>query len=305
MVEIGGYRLVRRLGAGGMGTVHEALDADGRNVAIKVLHPHISADPAARSRLQREVALLHRVRHPGVARVLDAEVDGVEAFIVTELIPGLPLEDHVRERGPLSVADLRDLARGLYDGLTAIHHAGIVHRDLKPGNVMLSPDGPVIIDFGIAQVADDVRLTQTGMVTGTAGYLAPEVLAGADPEPGGDWWAWAAVLVFAATGHPPFGRGPIHAVLGRVGTGEVDTAGLSPELARLFTAALHPDPARRPPPHGVLAVVAGSGSVDDVLPPSQPPPVVPLPPATAVAPALPPPTIYPAPPTVAAPQHSG
>ncbi|MFD1505447.1 serine/threonine protein kinase [Georgenia yuyongxinii] len=203
--EVGGYRLLRRIGAGGMGTVHEAVDADGRRVALKLLHPHIGADPQARKRLSREVALLHRVREAGVARVLDAEVEDAEAFVVTELIEGPTLEEDVAEDGPFTPSELSTLAHGLADALRAIHAVGVVHRDFKPGNVMMSEHGPVIIDFGIAQVADDARLTQTGMVTGTPGYLDPEVIAGAEPSPVCDWWGWAAVLLFAATGRPPFG----------------------------------------------------------------------------------------------------
>ncbi|PYG01096.1 Serine/threonine protein kinase [Georgenia satyanarayanai] len=257
MQGIDGYHLVRRIGAGGMGTVHEALDAEGNRVAVKVLHESIAADPAARDRLRREVELLHRVRGQGVARVLDAEVDGVTAFVVTELVDGPTLEDDVREHGPLDAEELGGLAHGLAAGLRSIHAAGVTHRDLKPGNVMLAPDGPVIIDFGIAQVADDVRLTQTGMVTGTPGYLDPEVLAGADPGPDGDWWAWAAVLTFAATGRPPFGRGTMQAVLGRVSTGIVDTAGLPDDVAAALAAALDPAPERRLPPEELLAAVDG------------------------------------------------
>ncbi|MEE6295572.1 serine/threonine-protein kinase [Georgenia wangjunii] len=258
MEAIGGYRLVRRIGAGGMGTVHEAVDAEGRHVAIKVLHPAISADPAARERLRREVALLHRVRGSGVARVLDAEVEDVDAFVVTELIDGPTLEEDVREHGPFDADALADLAHGLADGLTAIHRCGVTHRDLKPGNVMLAADGPVIIDFGIAQVADDVRLTQTGLVTGTPGYLDPEVIEGADPGPAGDWWAWAAVLTYAATGRPPFGRGSMGVVLGRVSTGAVDTAGLPDVLAQALRSSLDPEPARRLPPEDLLQVVDGA-----------------------------------------------
>ncbi|TNC17584.1 serine/threonine protein kinase [Georgenia sp. 311] len=287
MQGIEGYRLVRRIGAGGMGTVHEALDADGRRVAVKVLHEAIAADPAARERLRREVELLHRVRGRGVARVLDAEADAATAFVVTELIDGPTLEDDVREHGPLTEDELAELAHGLAEGLDAIHAAGIAHRDLKPGNVMLSADGPVIIDFGIAQVADDVRLTQTGMVTGTPGYLDPDVLAGGDPGPAGDWWAWAAVLTYAATGRPPFGRGGMQAVLGRVSTGVVDTDGLPDRLAAVLGAALDPEPARRLPPGDVLAALDGDWdrpalrallasppdpvTRTDVLPPSVPP----------------------------------
>ncbi|PFG39191.1 serine/threonine protein kinase [Georgenia soli] len=253
--EVGGYRLLRRLGSGGMGTVHEAVDADGRHVALKLLHPHIGTDPQARRRLAREVSLLHRVRDAGVARVLDAEVEDAEAFVVTELVDGPTLEEDVAADGPFSSHELSNLAHGLAEALRAIHAVGVVHRDLKPGNVMMSEHGPVVIDFGIAQVADDARLTQTGMVTGTPGYLDPEVIAGAEPAPECDWWGWAAVLVFAATGRPPFGRGPTGAVLARVATGKVDTDGLPEVTARALRAALDPDPARRLDPDGVLAVL--------------------------------------------------
>src|SRR5690625_3553292 len=129
MEAIEGYRLLRRIGAGGMGTVHEALDADGNRVAVKVLHDAVAADPAARERLRREVALLHRVRGEGVARVLDAEVDGATAFVVTELIDGPTLEEEVRENGPFAPDELAGLAHGLAKGLDTIHAAGAAHRD--------------------------------------------------------------------------------------------------------------------------------------------------------------------------------
>lgn len=320
MDMVGGYRLVRRLGSGGMGAVHEALDADGRRVAIKVLHPAIGADPSARERLRREVALLHRVRGAGVARVLDAEVDGPDAFVVTELIDGPSLDEAVRTGGVYEGAELAELAHGLAEGLEGIHRAGVTHRDLKPGNIMISAQGPVIIDFGIAQIADDARLTQTGMVTGTPGYLDPEVLAGADPGPVGDWWAWAAVLTFAASGRPPFGRGPLQAVLGRVTAGEPDTDGLDPLVARVLRAALDPDPGLRPEPGVALRVLEGQWGEaeltaalpepgpeagDDgyalpsgtrVMPPSIPPyspPGAASDPATSVFPAVPPEEGYP------------
>lgn len=264
MEEIGGYRLVRRIGSGGMGTVWEAQGADGHPVALKVLHPHISRDPSARARLQREVDLLHRVRGKGVARVLDAEVDGDEAFVVTELVDGPTLEDDVAAHGPFSVAELAGLAHGLADALGAIHRVGVVHRDLKPGNVMLSAAGPIVIDFGIAQVADDPRLTQTGMVTGTPGYLDPEVIDGAAPSPAGDWWAWAAVLVFAATGRKPFGTGPSVSVLKRMSHGEVDLGGVDPLVATALWGALQPDHSRRLDASAVLAVLDGRWTAADL-----------------------------------------
>ncbi|WP_159621206.1 serine/threonine-protein kinase [Ruania rhizosphaerae] len=241
--EVGGYRLLEVLGSGGMGTVYEAIDAEDRHVAVKLLHPIFSADDAARERLRREVATLHRVRGERVSRVLDAEADSAEAFIVTELIDGQSLEESVREHGPLDAEELADLADGLADALEAIHAVGVVHRDLKPGNVMLTDDGPVVIDFGISQLADDPRLTQTGLVTGTPGYVDPQVMRGADPGPVGDWWGWAAVLVFAATGRGPFGSA--QGVLLRVEAGRVDTDGLPPRTAQVLRRALHPDPDRR------------------------------------------------------------
>lgn len=264
MEELGGYRLVRRIGSGGMGTVWEARTPDGEPVALKVLHPHISQDPSARARLRREVDLLHRVRGKGVARVLDAEVDDDDAFVVTELVDGPTLEDDVAAHGPFSVPELAGLAHGLADALSAIHRVGVVHRDLKPGNVMLSSAGPVVIDFGIAQVADDPRLTQTGMVTGTPGYLDPEVIDGAAPAPAGDWWAWAAVLAFAATGRKPFGTGPAVGVLKRMSEGAVDLEGVDPLVASALWGALQPDHRRRLDHSAVLAVLDGRWNASDL-----------------------------------------
>lgn len=264
MEEVGGYRLLSRIGAGGMGVVYHAVDADGRDVAVKVLHPQIAADPSARARLAREVDLMHRVRGEGVARVLDAEVDDEVAFVVTELIDGPTLEDLIHEIGHLEQDELADLAHGLASALRAIHRAGVVHRDLKPGNVMMSADGPVLIDFGIAQVVDDSRLTQTGMVTGTPGFLDPELVDGAQPSPTADWWAWAAVLVFAATGRRPFGTGPTAAVLARMSRGDVDVDGLDPLVADALRAALTPNSAERLQPDDVLAVLDGDWGSEDL-----------------------------------------
>ncbi|GIG27711.1 serine/threonine-protein kinase [Cellulomonas marina] len=266
--EVGGYTVVAPLGAGGMGAVYRAVDGGGHAVALKLLHPHVGADPEARDRLRREVLALQRLRHPGVAAVLDAEADSSEAFLVTELVPGEDLEARVRREGPLDGPDLALLADGLLDALRAVHAAGVVHRDLKPSNVMVTPAGPVLIDFGIAQSADDTRVTSAGLVVGTPGYLAPELVAGQEPTPASDLWGWAAVVAWAATGRPPFGRGPADAVLARTMAGETALEGVGGRVRAALRAALDPDPARRPRPDVLLEVLhdaaLGVGDDEDV-----------------------------------------
>ncbi|MGL4743818.1 MAG: serine/threonine-protein kinase [Dermatophilaceae bacterium] len=266
--RVGQYRLVQRLGEGGMGVVHLALDRHGRAVAVKVLRPQIAHDPDARARLGREVTSLSRVRHPRVAPVIDADVDGDTPYIVTRYIPGPALDTYVDERGPLPPARLHRVAEGLAEALDVIHSAGVVHRDVKPGNVLLVDGDPVLIDFGIAHVVDDVRLTMTGLVMGTPGYLAPEVVAGEDVTPATDWWGWAATTVFAASGAPPFGRGQMGAVLARVSAGEPELGAVDPRIEPLLWAALAPDPAERPYRHEVLAALeqyAHGGQVTEAI----------------------------------------
>lgn len=267
--EVGGYRIVAPLGSGGMGTVYRAVDGGGTVVALKLLHPHIGADPVARDRLRREVAALQRLHHPAVAAVLDAEADSTEAFVVTELVDGRNLEEHVRAGGPLSAAELARLADGLRDVLEAVHAAGVVHRDLKPSNVLITKDGPVLIDFGIAQAADDARVTSGNLVVGTPGYLAPELLADAEPSAVSDWWGWAAVLAYAATGRPPFGTRPMDAVLARSRAGDVDVVGLGPLTAGALRAALDPDPTLRALPDDVVADLEEAAEHGDSPPPTE------------------------------------
>ena len=290
--ELGGYRVLAPLGQGGMGTVYRAVDGDGVVVALKVLHPHLGADPEARRRLTREVANLQRVRHPGVARVLDAEIDSTEAFLVTELVAGQDLAARVRATGPLDPAALAALAADLHAALAAVHAAEVLHRDLTPGNVMVTDHGAVLIDFGIAQAAEDARVTSTGLVAGTPGYLAPELLAGAEPDEASDWWGWAAVLAFAATGRPPFGTRPLAAVVARVHTAQVDLAGLDPRTAQALRTALAVEPDERGAPRDVVAALRGvadrplaaqaaaTGPPAPTVPPGPPgPPGPPAPPA--------------------------
>ncbi|MGW6130060.1 serine/threonine-protein kinase [Cellulomonas sp. NPDC055163] len=243
--EVGGYSIVAPLGSGGMGTVYRALDGGGAAVALKLLHGADDTDTEARERLRREVLALQRLRHPAVAAVLDAEADSTEAFIVTELVDGVNLEEHVRAHGPLDAAMLHEVAEGLRSALTAVHEAGVVHRDLKPSNVLVTEHGPVLIDFGIAHAADDARVTSTGLVIGTPGYLAPELLDGAEPTERSDWWGWAALLAFAATGRAPFGLRPLEQVLAKARAGDPDVAGIGPLTAGALRGALAADPGTR------------------------------------------------------------
>ena len=282
--SVGGYRLLRRLGAGGMGVVWEATDEGGRHVAMKILHPQIAADPTARRRLDREASVLARVRDTRVARILDIETgDGSQGitFVITELIEGPTLQHEVEHEGVYDLTtdarDLADLAHGLVDSLRAVHAAGVIHRDLKPSNVMLGAQGPVLIDFGIAQVADDVRLTQTGQVTGTPGFIPPEMLDGGEPNADVDWYACAGVLLFTVTGLAPFGSGAWQVVFRRVYAGTPELGNLeeeNPALARAFTAALAPEADNRLGPDGLLEVLdeiaeggTGQEAVDRLLGP--------------------------------------
>src|SRR5690606_8882431 len=182
---------------------------------------------------------LELIRHPNIAPVLDADLDGPRPYLVTKYVPGPPLDDHVAEHGPLGVEGLTRLAEGLASAIAAIHDAGVVHRDLKPGDALIGDGEPMPLDFGIAHTGEDIRRTMAGLVMGTPGYLAPEIVEGAEVSEATDWWGWAATLAFAATGQPPFGRGPMEAVLARVARGESQLNGCDPNLRPLLRAALN------------------------------------------------------------------
>src|SRR5690606_4667440 len=179
---------------------------------------------------------------------LDLETDSEEAFIVTELVDGPDLVRWVERDGPRRGVELADLADRLRSALAAVHAAGVVHRDVTPGNVLVAERGPVLIDFGIALADDDARITRAGYVVGTPAYVAPELLEGALPSPATDWWGWAAVLAFVATGRAPFGDGAVDDVLERVRTQPPDLAGLDPVTAAALGAALDRRPEHRPGP---------------------------------------------------------
>ncbi|RVX43556.1 serine/threonine protein kinase [Nonomuraea polychroma] len=243
--KVGPYTLVERLGRGGMGEVYLATTRRGERVALKVLHDLVE-DETSRIRLEREVRALRRVESPYVAKVLDADLDGARPYLVMDHIEGATLLERVRQSGPLDVSDLVDLAQGIATALAIIHAAGVVHRDLKPGNIIMGSGGPVLIDFGIAQVLDATRLTMTGTFLGTPGYTAPEIFADEHVDSPADVHAWAATVAFAATGRPTFGRGTAEAQMYAVLNGQADLKGVPVQLLPLVRAALNREPGKRP-----------------------------------------------------------
>ncbi|WP_151081635.1 serine/threonine-protein kinase [Nocardioides cynanchi] len=243
---VGDYELLSLLGEGGMGVVHLARRPGGPRVALKILRPHIVGDHEARARLAREVGSLERIRSRWIAEIVDADPWAPTPYVATRYVPGLSLHDHVPEEGPIRGDDLRWFARCLAEGVASVHAAGVLHRDVKPSNVLMEGRTPILIDFGLARVADDPKLTHTGWLLGTPGYLAPEILYGDDATTASDVHSWAATVAFAGTGHPPFGRGPAMAIMDRVRRGQHDLAGLPDDVRSLVAAALDPDPARRP-----------------------------------------------------------
>ncbi len=282
--KVGPYRVVEKVGEGGMGVVYLARDVRGREVAVKVLGPAVVGDPSARARLSREVETMRRVRSPFVAEVLDADTDGRAPYIVTRFVLGRTLDEVVKQDGPLRGAALQRFAAGLAHALAEIHAAGVVHRDLKPGNVMLSAGDPVIIDFGIAHIADATKLTQTGIVMGTPGYLAPEVIQGEVSSPASDVHAWGATVAFAATGQAPFGTGTFQTIFFRVLNGQAQLTGVPGALMPLVAAALSPGPRNRPTAQ-LLAVQCARADMNAPAPPTMTmmgsPPAVGVPPAWA------------------------
>jgi predicted Ser/Thr protein kinase len=258
--KIGPYRVLEKIGEGGMGVVYLARDTANRLVAVKVLGPAVASDPAARLRLAREVETMRRVSNPHVAAVLDADINGPSPYVVTRYVPGQTLEAAVRQNGPLRGRALLRLASGLAEALAAIHAAGVIHRDLKPGNVMLDDGQPVVIDFGIAHVQDSTRLTKTGLVMGTPGYLSPEIIEGKEASGASDVHSWGITVAFAATGRQPYGTGDFQTVFYRVLAGRPELAGVPPELLPLVATALCADPLSRPTARSLVGLCAAAGA---------------------------------------------
>ncbi|MEE2044767.1 serine/threonine-protein kinase, partial [Nocardiopsis tropica] len=263
---VGGYRTVGRLGSGGMGAVYAAADPSGRLIAVKLVHADLAADRDFRARFHREASLVRRVVSPCVPRFVASDTRAAQPWLATEYVPGPTLRRHVDEHGPLSGAPLHAFATGVAEALRAVHAAGIVHRDLKPGNVMLSPEGPKVLDFGIARALHETAITRTGGLFGTPGWVAPELLRGAPPGPAADVFAWGGLVAFAATGRAPFGTGNQEALIHRTRQEEPDLDGVAPELLDLVRRAMDKDPGRRPTAAQALAELTGGWSATRVRP---------------------------------------
>ncbi|MFD4376058.1 serine/threonine-protein kinase [Streptomyces sp. NPDC058486] len=251
-VSIGPFRIVGRLGVGGMGRVFLARSAGGRTVAVKVVHAELAAQEEFRRRFAREVEALERVGGSGTAPVLGSDTDAASPWVAIGYVPGPSLRTVVGdEYGPLPSSTVRSLAAGLGQALDHIHRAGLVHRDLKPSNVLLTVDGPRIIDFGIARAVDTVTdggLTSTGAVVGSPGFMSPEQVRGEKLGPASDVFCLGSVLAYAATGRSPFGTSDsgVHALMFRIAHDEPDLTDVAPALTGLIRACLAKDPAARP-----------------------------------------------------------
>ncbi|MFJ9891569.1 protein kinase [Streptomyces sp. NPDC091287] len=265
--RLGSVRLLGRLGAGGMGTVYLGRTPGGRAVAVKTVHEHLAADPHFRERFRREAAAARAVTGAHTAAVLDADPESSRPWLATAYLPGVTLRHAVAATGPLAPSAVRSLGAALAEALEAVHRAGLVHRDLKPSNVLITADGPRVIDFGIARAISDHGLTGAGDVVGTPGFIAPEQITGAivnggaeSPEAVGgvavtgaaDVFALGAVLVFAATGGSPFGSATPAVLLYRAVHEDPDLTGVPDAVREVVTACLEKDPGLRPTVDQVL-----------------------------------------------------
>ncbi|MEU1402612.1 protein kinase [Streptomyces sp. NPDC005728] len=244
--QLGAYHLVARLGSGGMGTVYLGRSDTGRIAAVKTMHARTATDPVFRTRfrLETDAARVIGARHG--ARVFDADTLHATPWLATEYVIGPPLDDAVRLAGPLPERAVRALGSLLCEALDQLHGSDVVHRDLKPSNIMLTADGPKVIDFGIARAIGDDRLTRAGVAAGTPAFMSPEQATGGEHAPAGDVFALAGVLVFAATGRGPFGAGQAADLLFRVRYAEPDLTGVPAGLVQVLRPCFEKDPRQRP-----------------------------------------------------------
>ncbi|GAB1821777.1 serine/threonine protein kinase [Herbidospora sp. RD11066] len=251
--SLGDYRLTGRLGEGGQGIVYLGVAPSGLLVAVKLLR---GADDGVRHALSRELAALRNVAPFCTARVLAADVAGRRPYVVSEYVEGPSLQERVASAGPLAGGELERLAVGTATALAAIHAAGVVHRDFKPGNVLLGPDGPRVVDFGIARPSQSDTIT--GGLIGTPAYMAPEQIAGQPASGASDVFAWGVTIVYAATGRAAFGADSVASVLHRIMTVEPDVSGVPVALRGLVTRCVAKDPAQRPTAQEVLLTLVGA-----------------------------------------------
>ncbi|MDF9813835.1 serine/threonine-protein kinase [Streptomyces sp. SPB162] len=258
--SLGAYRLLGRLGAGGMGRVYLARSPGGRTVAVKVVRPELAEDAQFRARFRHEVEIARAVSGAYTAPVVDADTEGRLPWLATAYVLGPPLDEVIGQHGPLPEASVRALGAGLAEALVVIHDAGLVHRDLKPSNVLLAADGPRVIDFGIARAVDGDRMTSTGVVVGSPGFIPPEQAVGEPAGPPGDVFSLGVVLAYAATGQQPFGIGTAASLLYQVVHGTPNLTEMPTSLRPLVLACLQKDPARRPTPRQISAELAPAGA---------------------------------------------
>ncbi|MET8474459.1 protein kinase [Streptomyces sp. NPDC004856] len=259
----GGYRLVARLGAGGMGRVYLSHTPGGRAVAVKVIRPELAEDPEFRRRFRIEVAAAGKVHGLYTAPVVDSDTESDVPWCATAYVPGPSLAEAVREHGPLPVDTVLRMTAGIAEALQAVHDAGIVHRDLKPSNVLLASDGPRVIDFGVARAADATSVTSSGTTVGTVAYMAPEQVLGGSASGSADVFALGQTAVFAATGSTAYGEGEAHAVLYRVVHEEPDLSQVPEPLRELVSGCLSKKPEDRP---SVTEVIEKVHSIRESLP---------------------------------------
>ncbi|MGX1271658.1 serine/threonine-protein kinase [Streptomyces phaeoluteigriseus] len=259
--EVGPYRLLGRLGSGGMGRVYLGRSAGGRTVAVKIVHPHLALDEEFRARFRREVDAARRVGGAWTAPVLDADPTANVPWVATAYAAGPSLAAAVAGGGALPEHTVRVLGAGLGEALATVHGLGLVHRDVKPSNVLLTVDGPLLIDFGIARATDGTAsLTSTGVSVGSPGYMAPEQILGKGAGGAADVFSLGAVLAYAATGEPPFPGDSSAALLYKVVHEQPALGRLDGDLLELVTACLAKDPATRPTPAEVARRLAPEGA---------------------------------------------
>ncbi|WP_370346034.1 serine/threonine protein kinase [Catenulispora sp. EB89] len=253
--RVGPYLLVTQLGSGAMGRVFLGTDADGRQAAVKMVRSDLAEIPAFRKRFARELQVAERIHSPRIAEIYNAETEGARPWLATEYVPGPTLQDAIDQGGGFDDARLRALAVAIAQALQVIHAAEVVHRDLKPANVLLGPDGPKVIDFGVARALDASLLTNTGQTLGTPAYMSPEQADGRSVEAASDVFALGSLLVFAATGRLAFGDGAPLAILHRVVNNEPDLSGVAENddvLRRLIEGCLAKEAENRPTPQQII-----------------------------------------------------